>query len=179
MNTRVYIQFLHVQSCLDGSTAPSRPRSPIFCHPSRAMAPSRRRAYAGRPSCRYVHLRGFSWPLDAMYRASWASWSLGWSQCRFSPISPRRLPPRSPWLSTLLLQDRVVSYTSAGFAAIHEQSFCRSRPLHPCWGLRDVRHFLRLLRDRAPAPRGDGVVKEQVIAQHHGACAGLYDASSR
>ena len=33
-------------------------------------------------------------------------------------------------------------------------SSCRSRTLHPCWGLRDVRHFLRLLRYLAPAPSG-------------------------
>ena len=40
-------------------------------------------------------------------------------------------------------------------------SSCRSRTLHPCRGLRDVRHFVRLLRYLAPAPRGDGVVKER------------------
>src|SRR6266516_3623678 len=33
-------------------------------------------------------------------------------------------------------------------------SSCRSRTLHPWRGLRDVRHFVRLLRYLAPAPEG-------------------------
>ena len=40
-------------------------------------------------------------------------------------------------------------------------SSCRSRTLHPCRGLRDVRHFVRLQRYLAPASSGDRVVKDQ------------------
>src|SRR5262245_9683838 len=53
----------------------------------------------------------------------------------------RGTPVQSYWLSCAL---------SRGGA-----SSCRRRTLHPCRGLRDVRHFVRLLRSLAPAPRGD------------------------